>query len=222
MGSESWGIQVPGGWYDDSKHLYRGEDGTIIPSVTGIFDALGLTDFSGIDPAVVEWKRGFGSAVHKAVEFLVFGKLDWDSCPEEIIPAVVGVESWLKSVEYQPIAAEEKKIIVLNGMKIGGTLDHRGSLIYKGKRRPCILDLKTGSKASPTWKWQVGAYTGGAPKLDGDVYVGCALQVNKEGKATPYWVDTLKSKQEFALLLAAANLVANAGLVKFKHASEEE
>ena len=191
--------------------------GVVFPSATGVFDALGLTDFSAIDPARLEWKRGFGSAVHKAVEYLVFGKLDWDSVPDAIIPAVVGIESWLKQVQYEPLAVEEKKIIVLNGMKVGGTLDHRGSLLYKGKRRPCILDLKTGSKYSATWLWQVGAYSGGAPKIQGDVYVGCALQVDQEGNTTPFWVDTLKAKNEFVILLSAANLAANAKLVKFKN-----
>ncbi len=221
MGSEAWGEKIESGWYDDAKHIYRGEDGAIKPSVTGVFDALGLSDFSMINPETLEWKRGFGSAVHRGVELLVFGKLDWDSCPDEIIPAIVGVESWLKAVQYEPIAAEEKKIITLNGMQIGGTLDHRGTLLYKGKRRPCILDLKTGSRASKTWTWQVGGYSAGAPKLHGDVYVGCALQVGKDGDTNPIWVDTLKAKQEFIILLAAANLAANAGLVKFKNTEEE-
>ena len=189
--------------------------------MTGIFEALGLSDFSMIPPDVLDWKRGFGNAVHKGIELLVFGKLDWDSVPDEIIPAIVGTETWLKAVEYQPIAAEEKKIITLNGMKVGGTLDHRGSLVYKGKRRPCILDLKTGSKVSETWTWQVGAYSGGAPKLDGDVYVGCALQIGKDGDVNPVWVDTLKARQNFIILLAAANLTVNAKLAKFKNMHEE-
>ena len=221
MGSEAWGQAIEGGFYQESNHCYRDSSGVVIPSVTGVFGALGLSDFSMIAPDVLEWKRGFGNAVHKAVEYLVFGKLDWESCPDEIIPAVVGIESWLKLVEYQPLSVEEKKIIVLNGMRVGGTLDHRGSLIYKGKRRPCILDLKTGSKASETWAWQTGAYTGGAPKLEGDVYVGCALQVDKDGRVTPFWVDTLKAKSNFIILLAAANLAVNAKLAKFRNQEEE-
>ena len=105
----------------------------MIPSVTGIFDALGLSDFSMIAPATLEWKRGFGSAVHRGIELLVYKKLDWDTCPDEIIPAIVGVESWLRDVKYEPISSEEKKIITINGMKIGGTLDHRGSICFIGE-----------------------------------------------------------------------------------------
>jgi hypothetical protein len=221
MGSEAWGEKIEGGWYDDSRHIYRDDAGVITPSVTGVFDVLGLSDFSMINPSVLEWKRNFGSALHKAIELLVFGKLDWDSVDDALIPAVTGTEQWLKHVEYQPTAVEEKRIITLNGMKIGGTLDHRGSLVYKGKRRPCIIDLKTGSKVSETWTWQVGAYSGGAPKLDGDVYVGCALQIGKDGDVNPTWVDTLKAKQNFIILLAAANLAVNAKLAKFKNMEEE-
>ena len=221
MGSEAWGQPIDGGFYQESNHCYRDTAGVVIPSVTGVFGVLGLSDFSMIAPDILEWKRIFGTALHRCVELLVMGKLDWDSVDDALIPAIVGVESWLKFVEYQPLAVEEKKIIVLNGMRVGGTLDHRGSLIYKGKRRPCILDLKTGSKASETWMWQVGAYSAGAPKLEGDVYVGCALQVDKDGGVTPFWVDTLKAKQHFIILLSAANLAVNAKLAKFRNQEEE-
>ena len=212
MGSEAWGEKIDGGWYNDATHCYRSDDGTIIPSVTGVFDALGLSDFSMIDPSVLEWKRIFGSALHRAIELLVFGRLDWDSLDDALIDAVVGVESWLREVKYEPVSSEEKKVFTINGMRIGGTLDHRGSLLYKGVRRPCILDLKSGSKYSPTWLWQIGAYSVGAPKVEGAGYVGAALQVNKDGKVKLFWADVLKAKQEFTLLLATANLVVNAGL----------
>lgn len=218
---QDYGEKIDGGWYSDETHCYRDETGRVLPSATGVFDALGLVDFSGIHPDVVEWKRLFGSAVHKAVEFLVFGKLDWDTCDERIIPAVTGVEAWMKQVGYVPVAAEEKRVISFNGMKVGGTLDHRGSLVYKGQRRPCILDLKTATKYSSTWPWQVGCYSAGAPKPEGGMYIGCALQVDKEGGVTPYWVDTLKAKSEFQILLAAANLAANAKLIRFKNTEEE-
>ena len=55
----------------------------------------------------------------------------------------------------------------------------------------------------------------------GDAYVGCALQIGKDGDVNPVWVDTLKAKQEFTILLAAANLAVNAKLAKFKNMEEE-
>lgn len=221
MGRETWGIDIPGGFYNDETHCYRDPSGSVKPSVTGVFDALGLSDFSAINPEVLEWKRTYGTAVHKGIELLVADELDWDSLDEAIIPAITGVEQWLRAVQYESLAQEEKKVICINGMLVGGTLDLRGSLIFKGKRRPCIIDLKTGSKASATWGWQMGAYSRGAPKLDGDVYVGCALQVGKDGDVNPIWVDTIKTGSEFTVLLAAANLAVNAKLAKFKNSEEE-
>ena len=221
MGSELWGQQVENGWYDDRLHIYRDDRGVIVPSATGVFDILGCSDFSMIDPETLEWKRNYGSGVHKGTEYLVYNKLDWDTVDDVIIPAVTGIEQWLKSVEYQPEAVEEKRIINFGGMKVGGTLDHRGSLVYKGVRRPAIGDLKTGSKYSKTWDWQIGCYAGGAPKVGGAGYIGVAIQVNKDGKVTPHWVDVLKAQREFQILLAAANLKLNAGLAKIKNVEEE-
>jgi hypothetical protein len=221
MGSESWGEKIEGGFFDEAKHLYRDERGAVVPSATGVFDILGCSDFSMVDPEDLEWKRGYGSAVHKAIEYLVVGKLDWDTCPDEIIPAVVTIEQWLRQIGYEPVASEEKKIISFGGMLVGGTLDHRGSLLYKGVRRPAILDLKTGTKYSKTWDWQIGCYSGGAPKVSGAGYVGAAVQVKKNGKIDPHWVDGLKAQREFQILLAAAYLKLNAGLAKIKNVEEE-
>ncbi len=57
--------------------------------------------------------------------------------------------------------------------------------------------------------------------MEGAGYIGVALQVNKEGKVNPHWVEILKAKQEFCILLAAANLKLNAGLAKIKNVEEE-
>lgn len=220
MGSE-WGIQIENGWYDDSRHLYRNERGTVVPSTTGVFEILGCNDFSMIKPEVMEWKRVYGGGVHKGTELLAFNRLDWETVDDVLIPAITGIEQWLKAVKFEPLAAEEKRIITLNGMQFGGTLDLRGTLLYKGTRRHVIVDEKTGSKYSKTWEWQLGGYIGGAPKVPAG-YVGVDLQVDIDGKVTPHWVpDTLKAMREFTYLLAAANLLLNAGMAKIKGVEED-
>jgi hypothetical protein len=222
MGSDQWGIKIPGGYFDEAKHLYRNEQGTSVPSTTGVFDILGCADFSMIKPDVLEWKRLYGGGLHKGIELLAFQKLDWDSVDDILIPAITGIEQWLKAVKFEPVAAEERRIITLNSMQFGGSLDLRGSLLYKGVRRSAILDEKTGSKYSKTWEWQLGGYIGGAPKPESGSYVGVDLQVDMDGKVTPHWVpDTLKAQREFCILLAAANLKLNAGLAKIKGIEEE-
>ena len=216
-----YGEQIEGGWYDDTRHLYRNERGAVVPSTTGVFDILGCNDFSMVKPELLEWKRVYGGAVHKGTEYLVYDRLDWDSCGEEITPVLRGIEKWLQEVYFQPLAAEEKRIITLNGMQFGGTLDLRGTLLYKGNRRHAILDIKTGTKYSNTWEWQLGGYIAGAPKKEKG-YVGVDLQVDMEGNVNPHWViDAFKAQREFCILLAAANLKLNAGLAKIKGVEED-
>jgi hypothetical protein len=219
VGEELWGERVPGGFFEEVKHIYRDERGAIVPSNTQVLDILGMSDFSMVKPAELEWKRHYGGAVHKATEYLVQEQLDWDSIDEVILPAVVGIEQRLKAVQFEFVATEERSVATINGMRCGMTLDLRGTMLYKGVRRSCILDVKTGSKFSPTWTWQVGGYSGGAPKVK-DGYVGLILQVDMLGGVIPHFADMVKALREFTILLAAANLKVNAGLAKIKGGGE--
>jgi hypothetical protein len=213
MGSEDWGVEVPGGWYHDQTHCYRDEKGNRVPSVTQVFDLLGLTDFSMISPAVLEWKRVYGSAVHRSVELLIEDDLDWESLDEAVIPALTGVEQKLKALQFKSAAREENRVYNLFQMRYGGTLDHRGTCIHQGVERHCIIDLKTAAKASPTWGWQVGAYSQGLEK-QARPWLGIVLQVDKEGEVTPHYVDCRKALGEFQVWLSACILGLNTGLYK--------
>jgi hypothetical protein len=219
MGSEAWGEKIPGGYFHEQFHVYRGDDGVIVPSTTQVFDVLGMSDFSMVDPSVLEWKRNFGTGLHRALELLVFDRLDWDSLDDILIEPTVGLETWLKVVKYKAEAAEERCICTINGMRVGQTLDHRGRLIFKGQERPAIIDLKSGSKYSPTWSWQLGSYYGGAPKPASSGYVGVILQADMEGKIKPYWIDLAKALREFTILLCAANLKLNNGMAQLRGAA---
>ena len=209
-----WGIEVPGGWFDEEKHLYRDDAGTVVLSSTKVFDVLGISDFSMVNTENLEWKRGFGDAVHAGVEYLVADDLDWDSLDEDVIPAITGIEMFLKKVEYQSEACEERRIHSFNGMKCGMTLDHRGTLMHQGLRRHAVLDLKTGSKLEQYWNWQLGSYICPQPKVDLG-WVGLILQVDKDGKVIPHYLkDVEAAKREFQMLLAAAILKLNNGYAK--------
>jgi len=216
-----WGESIEGGFFDSITHSYRDSEGKMIPSVTQIFDLLGITDFSLVPEATLEWKRNFGNALHRGLELLVFDHLDWDTCADPIIAPLTGLEEWLKSVDYKPEFAEEKRIITVNGMKVGGTLDHRGSFMYKGKRRAAVIDVKSGSKYSKSWLWQVAVYCSGAPKHELGTYLGIVLQVDPDGKVNPFFSDTLVDLREFTTLLAATNILLNNGMVKLKNKEED-
>lgn len=214
MATATWGLEIQGGYFDEERHVYRDESGTPVISSTQVFDVLGFTDFSNVNTEVLEFKRVYGTALHSCTQFLVQKDLDWDTVDDRLISPLVGIESFLKKVEYVPEAAEERQVVSMYGMKYGMTLDHRGSLIFQGQRRPVVLDLKTGSKFSETWVWQVGSYLFPQPKMSPS-WMGLIIQVDMEGKVTPHYVkDAEKAKREFQILLAAAMLKVNAGIAK--------
>jgi hypothetical protein len=213
MASADWGIEIPGGWFHEERHVYRNSKGTVVPSTTQVFSMLNLVDLDGIPQDVLEWKRNYGIACHRAIEFLAAGDLDWDSLDDAIIPAVTGLEQFLKKLDYQHETGEEMKIGSLFGMEFGMTSDLRGSIMHLGKRRKAIIDLKSAVKYSATWAWQVGGYTSQQEKTEGG-WMGVIAQFDKAGLVKPHFVDVPKAQREFQTLLASAILGLNAGLYK--------
>lgn len=212
-GEKTWGVAIPGGWFDERKHIYRDDNGVIVPSTTQVFAILGLTDLERVPEHLLAWKQVYGIAVHKASEYMDQGDLDWDSLDDAIIPAVTGIEQFLKKIQYEPLTTEERRIHSLFGMKYGMTSDGTGTMMYQGVRRHVIRDLKTAVKYSPTWKWQLGAYGLAQEKVEKG-WIGLNIQVDKEGNVKPFYHDLLQAGREFQTLLAAANLKLNAGLAQ--------
>lgn len=210
---KDYGKTIPGGFFSEEQHLYRNEQGMIVPSTTQIFSILGMNDFSGVPEDVLEWKRRYGSALHASVEFLLSNDLNWDTVDEQIIPALTGIEMKLKEVGYEPITLEQPMVYTYNGMQYGLTSDGTGTMMYRGERRHVVIDYKTGAKFSPTWVWQVGSYGLPQPKVPKG-WMGLVLQVDKLGNVEPHYVDMYKAQKEWSILLAAGILKLNAGLAK--------
>ena len=213
MANGDWGVEIPGGYFDEKFHRYRNTKGTVVPSTTQVFGILGCNDFDGVPADVLEWKRNYGIAVHKAIELLVQGDLDWDSVDEVIIPAITGLEQKLKAMQFKYEAAEEMRVHSLFGMEYGLTVDLKGTIVHQGKERQAVIDLKSGVKFSPTWRWQIGGYTTAQGKIDGG-WMGVILQFDKMGEVHPWYIDLIPAQREFQTLLAASILKLNAGLAK--------
>lgn len=180
----------------------------IIPSVTQIFQILGLQDLSAVPKEVLEWKKQYGVAVHKSIELLVLNDLDWDSVDESIIPAVTGIEQRLKEMQFKGTATEERRIHCLFGMEYGLTLDLKGTVLHRDKERWAIIDLKTAVKEDPCWKWQLAAYSLAQEKVVGG-WLGAIIQVDKLGNTKMYYYDLANACKEFQVLLAAVNIKIN-------------
>lgn len=214
MAAAAWGIEIDGGFFFEPEHRYRCKQGHIRPSATQVFSLLGLTDFSGIAPRVLEWKRTYGSALHKAAQYLAQGDLNWDTLDDPLIPAITGIECWLKVNGVETEEVEETKIRSICGMSFGTQLDLRGTLMYHGQRRHCLIDYKSGSRESPTWRWQLGAYYADQPKVAGG-WLGVILRVDMDGNVKPFWcLDLDRARSEFQVLLAAAIIGINSGIYK--------
>lgn len=214
MPQADWGLEIPGGFFHEEFHVYRNTKGTIVPSSTQVFTILGLSDFSMIDPATLNWKREYGNAIHTAVEYLVTGDLDWDTLDMEIIAPVTGIECRLKEMQFEVEATEERRVVSVFGMEYGATLDLRGTIEHQGKRRNAVLDLKTGTKFEKYWEWQLGSYLFPQEKTSLG-WMGVVLQVNPDGKITPHYLKNVEAaKREFQCLLASAILKLNNGYAK--------
>lgn len=191
-------VKIPGGTYEDETHAYRDETGQRVISVTQVLSDLGIVNYDHIQKEILERKSQFGVAVHAAVQFLVEGSLDWDSVSEECLPAVVGVESWIKESDFISEEQEQCGICAVNGMKFGFKFDHRGKFFYKNKWRQAIIDLKTCVSISPAVGLQLAAYEIASPTLpNAEKYLRIAVQVDKKGKITPHFFEDRNDRNTF-------------------------
>lgn len=205
--NHTWGKKIEGGWFNEADHSYRDEGGVPVISCTRVFDVLGMVSLDNIAKEVLQYKKQYGTALHRCMQFLVQKDLDWDTVDERLVEPLTGIESFLWGVEFQPQAAEESKVVCVNGMKFGMTRDLVGTLMYAGRRMHAVLDLKTGAVFSSTWRWQIGAYS------EENLALGLVMRVDPAGRVFPHWIDRpWEAKREFAILLAAATLKVNAGM----------
>jgi hypothetical protein len=90
--------------FDEESHIYR-VNGKEYPSVTQILKSVGLTqDYSMVNPEVLEWKRIFGTELHKAIELDIYD--DLDSYDPILKPYLDGWWQLRDVLKLEPIAAE--------------------------------------------------------------------------------------------------------------------
>jgi hypothetical protein len=213
--------QIPGGTFCDEDHSYRDDTGRRVPSVTQCFQLLGMVDYGLIKAEILARKSTIGIATHLAVEYLVSGSLDWDSVAPEVLNYVVGAEQWFKEQQFQSVEQEGQGICTLpGGMAFGFAYDHRGTMMYKGRLRHTILDLKTTTQSSPTWRLQTSAYSLAAPKLPaGERYLRVILQLREDATFRPYFFEDRTDESAFQYALHTAIWGLNHGLYTLETAA---
>lgn len=107
--------------FDEKDHIYR-LNNRIIPSVTQILQAEGITDFSHCDDS----DRDFGKAGHKVTELWDKGKLDIKTISEPLIPCLDLWRKFLKDFDVTIFPGAIEKPIYSSRYLFGTTPDRVG------------------------------------------------------------------------------------------------
>ena len=134
---------------DLDKHIYHLNE-MVVPGVTTVLQP--ITDYGGIDPAILEYKSALGTAVHYATELYDNDDLDFDSLDAALAPYVDG---WIKFIADTGFIIELNEHIVYHKRyHYAGMLDRVGLL----NDERCVIDIKCVSVLAPHVGVQLAAY----------------------------------------------------------------
>lgn len=135
--------------FDAARHEYR-VGGRVVPSVTQVLGI--LTDFGAVPAEVLARAAEFGTHVHQACALWNAGRLDEDSLDPALAPYLEGWRKFIRECEVEVLDSEFH--VYHAGLKYAGTVD----VLAKWKGRTHVLDIKTASVLSPSWRPQTAAY----------------------------------------------------------------
>ena len=127
--------------FDEAAHRYTHEDRPYW-SVTQILDGLSLNPPYPADSPEQRDKKAKGTAVHKAADLAVWGRLDWQRTHQEIIPYMDGLMEKVEEYKIRPIYTEVRGVHLVEGF--AGTIDLFCSVFDS---ELAIFDYKSGSIA---------------------------------------------------------------------------
>jgi hypothetical protein len=142
--------------FDYDTHIYRNAAGIVRPSATQALHAVGLYDFSRVDPVVLERKRRIGTSVHRAsAEFDREGWVDETWLEDDEMPYFRAWQAFRRDFhEIEWVHIEVPMMRTVAGIEVGGTPDRIGRL----KTAPVVLDIKCASAEHPAWRVQTAIY----------------------------------------------------------------
>ena len=135
--------------FQEEGHLYFW-NGKPIPSVTTVLS--GLTDYSAIDPAILQIAREKGKAIHKMVELDCLNNLDETTLPEWMRPALERWRQFVSESGFSVIASEQRVHSLAYGY--AGTLDLYGEM----RGHKVIIDIKRSFLAGSVIGFQLAGY----------------------------------------------------------------
>ncbi|MDR0485409.1 MAG: PD-(D/E)XK nuclease family protein [Elusimicrobiota bacterium] len=140
----------------EEPHTYI-VDGKEVPSVSAILQAAGMVNFEGIPADVLEHKRQFGTAIHKATELFDKNELNFKSLTGDLMPYI---DAWAKfkkdfDIEIEPENVERH--FYCREFRYCGTIDR----IAFVNGQLSVIDIKTSAALAPSVAIQLAAYANG-------------------------------------------------------------
>lgn len=147
---------------DKDTHVYFDEVGLPIqfPSVTGIIEGAGISDYSSVPEEFRDRGMYRGTQVHWMVQLETQGILNYRKVPRILRPYRKGFNTWLKRSGFIPVWTERSFFHPVFGFT--GTLDLAGrfpstSMVSEGCS--AIVDIKTGWSVMNWVRYQLCAYS---------------------------------------------------------------
>jgi hypothetical protein len=157
--------------FNEENHTYTLDDGTLVPSVTEIIHAVGLSKWRAGRHAKFYMERG--KLLHTVAAWWDQGCLDEDSVDPAVAPHLRAYKEFVTMNRSRIEWLEIEEPLACESLRFAGTPDR--VLLWDGKR--AILDLKTGSPA-PWHQVQTAGYA----MLAGNVQERLALYVGADAK----------------------------------------
>ena len=181
-------------------HEYR-IDGVVVPSVTQVLKASGLSNFDFVDPKLLERNSAFGDAVHAAIQFKCKGTLDEETVDEAIKPYVQSWDNFVEDFQFVPKQNEVQGFHPV--YRYAYTIDLLGEINNGGKYAGIAVgDIKTG-QPKPSDLIQLGGYKL-AVERQRHIFI---LYLNPEIKPRGYkTVFAINNKKEQGIFLSALSL----------------
>lgn len=186
--------------FNEEKHEYKFQN-VVIPSVTQILKAEGMTNFGMVSEEVLNANALFGSAVHKCVEYRVKGTLNESTVDPALMPYLAGWDNFVEDFGFKFKASEVQGFHPV--YRYAYTADLLGE-ITKGKfLGEAVGDVKTGM-VKPADRIQIAAYKMAVGKQYKNTFL---LYLNPEFKPRGYKVIFAdNNKMEQGLFLSCLSI----------------
>lgn len=187
--------------FDPDTHKYRLPDGPVVPSVTQILSAVGVsTDFEELGNMssrigeAIDAKRQLGTALHADSHAFDDNDLDWATVHPDVEPYLRAWATCRANLRLTPLTRERRIFHPIYGY--AGTLD---GIFALPSDRQVLIDLATGDPFDAGKQYQTAAYLAAYQNEHNTVtpIERWAVQLTPE-RSVPYRIEKYSDWRDFA------------------------